>query len=109
MQLDTRSLSQRANELEAAMALALENVIPVKSVIYMSGERDPRDGPRVKSRDPAMQGKLKLMGPDPRLAPMPAKPTLVDFFKLRFSGMHMLHSARLARANRLAEKGVVVC
>ncbi len=109
MQLDSRSLSERADELETAMALALENVTPVKSVIYMSGERDPRDGPLVKSRDPKFQGKLKLMGPDPRLAPMPAKPTLIDFFKLRFAGMHMLQSARLARANGLEDKVVLAC
>jgi hypothetical protein len=108
-QVGGRSLSERADELEAAMALELENVIPVKSVIYVSGERDPRLGPLVQSRDPAMQGKLKLMGPDPRLARMPEKPTLVDFFRLRFAAMHMLQSARLARLNGLDDKVVLAC
>jgi len=109
MQVEGRSLSERADALETAMALELESVIPVKSVIYMSGERDPRLGPLVKSRDPAMQGKLKLMGPDPRLPRMPEKPALADFFRLRFAAMHMLQSARLARLNGLEDKIVLAC
>ena len=68
------TLSARADALEAAMLLELERTIPVKSVIYVSGERDPRLGPLVKSRDPAYKGKRKLMGPDPRLPQMPVKP-----------------------------------
>ena len=112
--MDTRqvapsSLAERADALEAAMALELEHVIPVKSVIYLSGERDPRLGPLVKSRDPELQGKLKLMGPDPRLPRMPAKPSLSDFFRLRFAAMHMLQSARLARLNGLDDKIVMAC
>jgi hypothetical protein len=109
IRVEARSLSERADELDAAMALELERVTPVKSVIYMSGERDPRLGPLVKSRDPAFQNKLKLMGPDPRLPRLPARPTLIDFFKLRFAALHMLQSARLARLNGLEDKVVLAC
>ena len=99
---------ERADELEAAMALELERVTPVKSVIYMSGERDPRLGPLVKSRDPEFQNKLKLMGPDPRIARMPDRPTLIDFFRLRFAALHMLQlGAALARLNGLEDKVVL--
>ena len=50
----------------------------MKSAIYTSGERDPRQPlPPQQS-----QGKLYLMGHDPRLPRMPEKPTLFDFFKL---------------------------
>jgi HD domain-containing protein len=45
-----------------------------------------------------------------RLAPMPAKPTLVDFFKLRFPpAAHLLQSARLARKNGLSEEIILAC
>ena len=109
MQVEGRSIAERADDLEAAMARELERVTPVKSVIYMSGERDPRLGPLVKSRDPAFLGKRKLMGPDPRLARMPEAPTLIDFFRLRFAAQHMLQSARLARLNGLEDKIVLAC
>ena len=41
---------------------------------------------------------------------MPAAPTLIDFFKLRFApANHVLQSARLARANGMDEKIVLAC
>jgi hypothetical protein len=41
---------------------------------------------------------------------MPEKPTLVDFFKLRFGpSMHLLQSAYHARKNGLPEKMVLAC
>ena len=51
------------------------------------------------------------MGEDPRLPPMPAAPTLLDFFRLRFapSQAHLLQSANLARKNGLPEKMVLAC
>jgi hypothetical protein len=109
LERDTQTLSMQADELEARMALELENLIPVKSALFLSGERDPRLGPLVKSRDPANKGKRMLMGPDPRLARMPDKPTLADFFRLRFSSMHLLQSARLARLAGLEERVVLAC
>lgn len=55
-----------------------------------------------------------LMGDDPRLPKMPAKPTLIDFFRYRLlmdprGGNHLLQSARLAKDNGLPEKLVLAC
>jgi predicted HD phosphohydrolase len=106
---DTKTLSMQADDLEARLARELENLIPVKSALFLSGERDPRLGPLVKSRDPNNKGKTMLMGPDPRLPRMPDKPTLVDFFRLRFAPTHLLQSARLARLAGLEERIVLAC
>lgn len=53
----------------------------------------------------AEQGNVAL------LAPLPAKPTLTDFIRLRFMGTseHCLQSARLARRNNLDEDIVFAC
>lgn len=50
-------------------------------------------------------------GTVPRLAPMPAKATLVDFIKLRFMGTanHCLQSAAKARASGMADDIVFAC
>jgi hypothetical protein len=46
----------------------------------------------IQNPDPGNTGKVR------RLQPMPEKPTLIDFFKLRFPpAAHLLQSARLAR------------
>ena len=66
------------------------------------GERDPR----VPIPRPPDQGKLVMMGPDPRLAQMPAKPTLIDYFKYRFGpANHLLQSARLAQKSGAEREG----
>jgi HD domain len=45
-----------------------------------------------------------------KLLPMPEKPTLVDFFKLRFPpAAHLLQSARLATKNGLSEEIILAC
>jgi hypothetical protein len=46
-----------------------------------------------------------------RLAPMPERPTLADFFRLRFHGtsQHVLQSARLAMKNNVPEEIVLAC
>ncbi len=56
-------------------------------------------------------GAQVLMGEDPRLPQMPERPTLIDFFKLRFSPnhQHLLQSARLARVNGLPEPMILAC
>jgi hypothetical protein len=96
---------QRAEAAEHAMSEELDRVV-VKSVIYTSGERDPRT-PVVRPPD---QGKRYMMGHDPRLARMPDKPTLFDFFTHRFGpANHMLQSARLAMKNGVSEKVVLAC
>lgn len=59
-------------------------------------------------------GGLYLMHDEPRLPKMPERPTLIDFFKLRFllnrrGGNHLLQSAALAKKNGLPEKLVLAC
>jgi hypothetical protein len=63
------------------------------------------------SREQRPTGTQVLQGEDPRLPPMPAAPTLLDFFRFRFAPgqQHLLQSARLARANGLPEKMVLAC
>ena len=52
----------------------------------------------------ASNGKVK------RLEPMPAKPTLLDFFKLRFApANHVLQSATLAKKNGMSEEIILAC
>ena len=67
------------------------------------------DGDQTPDNRPA--GAQVLMGEDPRLPPMPKAPTLMDFFKLRFSPsqQHLLQSARLAKDNGLPEHMVLAC
>ena len=96
---------QRAEAAEHALSQELDRIV-VKSVIFTSGERDPRQPmPR-----PADDGRLYMMGHDARLPKMPDRPTLFDFFRLRFGpSMHLLQSARLAQKNGLDEKLVLAC
>ncbi|HTK88882.1 MAG TPA: HD domain-containing protein [Verrucomicrobiae bacterium] len=96
---------ERAEAAEHALSQELDK-IAVKSVIYTSGERDPRE-PMTR---PDAKGRRFLMGHDARLPKMPDKPTLIDFFRLRFGpSMHMLQSARLAAKSGAPEKVVVAC
>ena len=53
-----------------------------------------------------------MMGDNPALPKMPERPTLRDFYLLRFGPiprMHLLQSARVARENGLAEKVITAC
>ncbi len=51
-----------------------------------------------------------MMGSDPRLPPMPEKPTLVDFFRQRWlPASHLLQSANLALKNGHDEKVILAC
>ena len=96
---------ERAEAAEQAMSRELDRVI-VKSVLYTSGEQDPTK-PATRPPD---QGKLYLMGPDPRLPHMPDKPTLLDFFTCRFApANHLLQSARLAQKSGASEKIILAC
>jgi hypothetical protein len=97
---------QRAEAAEHAMSQELDRLVIVKSVLFTSGERDPRQPvPR-----PPDEGKRYLMGHDPRLPRMPERPTLFDFFTHRFGpAAHLLQSARLARKSGADEKVVLAC
>jgi hypothetical protein len=100
------SMLARAEAAEHEMSEALDRYVIVKSAIYTSGERDPREPPE----HPEVRGRLHLMGPDPRLPRMPDRPTLFDFFKYRFGPcVHMLQSARLAQKNGVGEKMILAC
>jgi hypothetical protein len=95
-----------AEAADHALSEAMDRLVIVKSAIYTSGERDPTEPlPRQDTR-----GKVHLMGHDPRLARMPDRPTLFDFFRYRFGpAVHLLQSARLAQKNGASEKIVLAC
>ena len=55
---------------------------------------------------------LFMMGDNPALSTMPERPTLRDFYLLRFDPIprtHLLQSARVARENGLDEKVILAC
>jgi hypothetical protein len=106
---DFTTLSQRADEHEARMARELDTIF-IKSRLHMyaDGTMDPPPsaGALLKGKP---NGRVS-MGDDPRLPAMPAKPTLIDFFKKRFGpSMHLLQSAHHARKNGLPEKMILAC
>jgi len=84
----------------------LARVMPARSVLYISGESDPR-----APLNHEANGRRFLMGHDPRLAKMPDRPALVDFFRLRMNPgqQHLLQSARHARLAGCDEKIVLAC
>ncbi len=94
------TFSAKADALEEAMEEALEPKRRAKSghcTIGEERERDPNDNrPYYQHNDPA-------------LAVMPKAPTLMDFYKLRFSTNHVTQSARLALKNGSSEKVVMAC
>jgi hypothetical protein len=103
------SMAARADALEEKMARDLDYIV-VKSRLHMLAEADfstpPNPGQIMKGNPKARV----LMGDDPRLPAMPEKPTLVDFFRLRFGpAMHLLQSARHAMKNGLSDKMVLAC
>ena len=103
-----KTVSERADELEEQMITQLD-LVPSKSPIYTMGEVDPRVG---NVRPPLQPGQHMLQGADPRLAAMPAKPALLDFFHLRFRQggiQHLLQSANLAKKNGHSEKIITAC
>ena len=78
------TLSERADELEEQMMNELNERIATKSVLFnmADGKVEIEGGAALQAKHP---GKTFLMGADPRLPKMPDKPTLIDFFKLRFA------------------------
>jgi hypothetical protein len=99
--------SERADALEDRMIAEL-NINIAKSVLFMSGEKDPtKIGNASAGQKP---GTYWLQSDDPRLPKMPKKPTLFDFFKYRFaSANHVLQSARLALKAGHNEKIIIAC
>lgn len=102
------TLSERADALEHQMMRELDSIIS-KSMLFnlADGKLEMEGGAALQARYP---GKRMLMGDDPRLPKMPAKPTLVDFFKYRFApAHHVLQSAAHAVKAGHDEKIVLAC
>ena len=103
------TLSERADELEEQLMHELNEKIATKSVLFnlADGSREMVGGMELLARN---SGKHFLMRDDPRLPKMPEKPTLLDFFKLRFASTnHLLQSATLALKAGHDEKVVLAC
>ena len=102
------SLSERADALEEQMMHELEHII-TKSVLFnlAEGKVEMEGSATLMAKYP---GKTMLMGADPRLPKMPAKPTLIDFFNNRFASLnHLLQSATHALKGGHSEKVVLAC
>ena len=105
----TMNVAKRADALEAEMAAELDYIV-VKSRLHALAEGDMSPPPNAGTMIKANPKLLVLMGDDPRLPAMPEKPTLIDFFKLRFGpSMHLLQSARHAVKGGLPENMVLAC
>jgi hypothetical protein len=102
------SVSEQADELEEHMMHELERIVTKSTLHYLNDGKQQMDmGPAILAQNP---GKHFLMGPDPRLPPMPAKPTLVDYFRNRFaSTSHLLQSANHALKAGHNEKVILAC
>ena len=99
------TLSERADELEHRQMEELGERIVGKSLLYHLADGERTLGERAF-------GGLMLMGEDPRLPPLPEKPTLLDFFRCRFAvapQAHLLQSANLAQKNGLSDRMVLAC
>lgn len=95
------TFSQRADAVEHQMMTELDRVV-AKSSLCRYGEEAgfPRLG----------EGQHFLQGADPRLPPMPDRPTLIDFFKYRLApATHLLQSAQVARRAGMDEETVLAC
>lgn len=106
---DAISLSQRADALEHKMMQEMNDAIIVKSRLFLLADADfsMPNGAKLQAEKP---GAKMLMGDDPRLPKMPEKPTLIDFFKLRFApAQHLLQSAKHALTAGLSEKMILAC
>jgi hypothetical protein len=102
------SLSERADALEEHMMHELERVV-TKSVFshLTEGKVEMEGGATLQAKHP---GKYFNMREDPRLPPMPEKPTLIDYFRCRFASTnHLLQSGALALKNGHSEKVVLAC
>jgi hypothetical protein len=102
------SLSERADHLEEQMMFELDRVITKSVFSHMTdGKVEMEGGAALQAKHP---GKYFNMGPDPRLPPMPEKPTLLDYFKNRMASTnHLVQSAALALKSGHSEKVVLSC
>lgn len=102
---DEMDLDERIDMLEMVMAELLDIQIMKPPLGRIATVASGGAGPS--------KGKW-IMGDDPRLPKMPAKPQLMDFFKHRLlldtrGGNHLLQSAKLAKDKGLPEKTILAC
>src|SRR5258708_29785931 len=104
---DTMTMAQRADALEAKMARELDYIV-VKSRLHALADGDMNASLSGAALQKANPGAHFLMGDDPRLPAMPEKPTLIDFFKLRFGpSLHLLQSSHHSKTYGLRETMVL--
>jgi HD domain len=106
---DTMTLAERADAFEHKMMRDLDQAIYVRSRLFSlaDGDLSMPNGAALMAANP---GRRFAMGDDPRLPPMPERPTLLDFFKYRFGpANHLLQSARHAVRAGMDEKVVLAC
>ena len=107
-QIKPQSISQQADHLEEEMMHELERIITKSTLHYLADGQVKMDTSAATwAKNPKA---IFNMGPDPRLPPMPAKPTLIDYFKCRFAQhAHLLQSATHALKNGCNEKVILAC
>ncbi|NDH53255.1 MAG: HD domain-containing protein [Betaproteobacteria bacterium] len=103
------SMNERADALEMQQIDAMEKRIVTRSMLYCLAAGEDSMGPPIQYGP----GAHLQMGEDPRLKPMPDRPTLLDYFRLRLSPgrgfQHLLQSANLAQKNGMSEAVVFAC
>lgn len=103
------TLSQRAEAFEGVMIDGLAREVAKPTLCHPDAERSMLP-PGTYTPGGAPNAKLIAGINDPRLPEMPAKPTLMDFFKYRIPNpSHLLQSANLAMQNGMDEKVVIAC
>ena len=101
--------SQYADAMEEKAMRELDITVAT-SALYTLGERDPTHPTRPPIKAVGDRNGRLLMGDDPRLPKMPEKPTLLDFFRLRWGHpSHLLQSAKHALKDGQPEKIVLCC
>lgn len=97
--------SHMMSELNQAIAAKASNKYPTAAEVEARIETLPYRAGAGFLMVPRSGGNVK------RLAPMPANPTLEDFFKLRFADTanHVLQSANLAMKNGMSEEVILAC
>jgi hypothetical protein len=95
------TLDQKADALEDALSDELDVMVMPPGALAHPQFPVPRD---------EFPTGTVQMHREPRLPPMPEKPTLIDFFRLRWApASHVLQSAALARKNGYGDRIILAC
>ena len=104
------TLSQRAEAFEGVMIDGLARQVAMPTLCEPDRARSMSPPGSNPGGGGAPDLKLAAGMPDPRLPPMPQRPTLLDFYRYRIPNpSHMLQSANLAVQNGFDEKVVLAC